>query len=256
MTDRACKEQRGNTALITGAGGGIGRALVQAFSEAGYRVVGTDRTAPGESLPVDAFVVADLRRTVEDPDYAADRFAELTEACGTEGLDALVNNAAVQIVKPITDLTMNDWSATMNTNLLAPFLWTQTLLPALRSARGSVVNISSIHAHQSKARFVAYATSKAALSAMTRNMAIELGGAIRINAIEPAAVKTDMLLEGFEGRSERLAELEQCHPLGRLADPAEIARVALFLCSNAASFLQGSVISASGGIHGVLTDPE
>lgn len=256
MTDPPNGGPRKKTVLVTGAGGGIGQALVGTFSNAGYRVVGTDREAPEVSHACDAFVAADLRRTVEDPAYAADRFSELKAACAPGGLDALVNNAAVQVLKPIDELTVSDWTLTLNTNLLAPFLWIQALLPDLRAARGSVVNVSSIHARQSKSRFVAYATSKAALSAMTRNLALELGAEVRINAIEPAAVRTDMLLEGFEGRRERLAELERCHPVGRLAEPDEIARIALFLCSDAASFLQGSVIAATGGIHGVLTDPE
>jgi NAD(P)-dependent dehydrogenase (short-subunit alcohol dehydrogenase family) len=256
MTDRPAGAPGGKTVLITGAGGGIGKALVRTFSEAGYRVVGTDREAPETSSGCDAFVTADLRRTVADPAYAADRFDELRTAFEPGQLGALINNAAVQVLKPIEDLTVDDWTLTLNTNLLAPFVWTQALLPDLRAAGGSVVNISSIHAHQSKPRFVAYATSKAALSAMTRNMAIELGAQVRINAIEPAAVRTDMLLEGFEGREERLADLERCHPVDRLAEPDEIARVALFLCSDSASFLQGSVVAATGGIHGVLTDPD
>ncbi|MEM7708753.1 MAG: SDR family oxidoreductase [Pseudomonadota bacterium] len=244
------------TVLITGANGGIGRSLVALFSEAGFRVIGSDRTRPKSSSHCDLFVHADLQRTVEDSAYAAERFEEVRAACGSERLDALINNGAVQILKPIDELSVTDWTSTLNTNLLAPFFWTQALLPLLRHAQGSVVNISSIHASQSKTRFTAYATSKAALSAMTRNMALELRGEVRINAIEPAAVRTEMLLEGFEGRQEQLTKLERCHPVGRLADPDEIAQIALFLCSSSARFLQGTSIAATGGIHAVLTDPE
>ena len=126
----------------------------------------------------------------------------------------------------------------------------------LTQAHGSVVNISSIHAQQSKTNFVAYATSKAALNALTRNMAIDLGRHIRVNAIEPAAVRTEMLVQGFQGDGNRLANLELFHPIGRIAEPDEIAKIAVFLCSDDASFLQGSIISATGGILGCLSDPE
>ena len=244
------------TVLITGANGGIGQSLVRAFAGSGYRVIGTDRDDAVRGLPCDEFIVVDVRQTVEDAEYAERSFRALRELCGNSGLDALINNAAVQILASVEDLTVSDWFATLNTNLVGPFFWVQALMPLLRKSQGSVVNISSIHAHQSKARFVAYATSKAALSAMTRNMAIEMGSDVRINAIEPAAVKTEMLLDGFRGQQERLDELNKIHPIGRIAEPDEVARIAVFLCSDSASFLQGSVISATGGIHGRLTDPE
>lgn len=251
---RESRQQK--TALITGANGGIGRALVETFRGAGYRVIGTDREAMADHCDCDDFLVADVRTTVEDPAYRRRTFDELRRRVEDRGLDALINNAAAQILGSVEELKVEDWTATLNTNLLAPFLWTQALLPQLRAAQGSVVNVSSIHAHLSKPGFVAYATSKAALSAMTRNMALELGSEVRINAIEPAAVKTDMLVEGFGGREDRFHELNRLHPIGRIAEPEEVARVAVFLCSEAAGFLQGSVVSATGGIHGRLTDPD
>jgi NAD(P)-dependent dehydrogenase (short-subunit alcohol dehydrogenase family) len=242
--------------LITGACGGIGQALVRTFHTRGYHVLATDIREPTEDLPCDHYIQADLEKTVVNEAYAKSIFAAIREMLHDSQLKALVNNAAVQILTPSESLSRSDWHTTLHTNLLAPFFWTQALLGELTRAHGSVVNISSIHAQQTKRNFVAYATSKAALSALTKNMAIDLGKHIRVNAIEPAAVRTEMLIEGFEGDEMRLTELEQFHPIGRIAEPDEIARIAVFLCSNDASFLQGSVISATGGILGCLSDPE
>jgi len=242
--------------LITGAAGGIGQALVKSFHQNGYFVIATDVRPLEEKLPADCFIKADLDHTVTDENYAADIFRQIRTAIPGPGLNALVNNAAAQLLDTSENLSRKSWQRTLNVNLLAPFFWTQDLLPELKQAGGCVVNISSIHARLSKKQFVAYATSKAALSALTRNMAIDLGSKIRINAIEPAAVGTDMLVEGFASEPEKLAQLDECHPLGRIAEPDEIADLAVFLCSARASFLQGCIIPANGGLGGRLFDPD
>jgi len=242
--------------VITGACGGIGQALVKAFHEENYHVIGTDRREPAASLPIDHFLNVDLNRTVTDEAYASEIFQEIREYLPAEGLKALINNAAEQILAPTQDLSREAWTKTINVNLLAPFFWTQALLVELERAYGSVVNMSSIHATLTKPRFVGYATSKAALSAMTRNLAVDLGPKVRVNAIEPAAVRTDMLVRGFDENPDNLRELEKFHPMGRIAEPDEVAKIAVFLCSNHASFMQGSVLPVSGGILGCLSDPK
>jgi len=246
---------RNPAVLITGACGGIGHALVKAFHEENYSVIATDRMGPVDDLPFEHFIRADLDRTVTDTQYASEIFQQIREYLPVEGLKALINNAAVQILAPCEELTREAWANTLNVNLLAPFFWTQALLAQLEQANGSVVNISSIHARLTKAGFISYATSKAALSALTRNMAVDIGNRIRVNAIEPAAVGTDMLLNGFEGKTGSLRELESYHPIGRIAEPMEIAKTAVFLCSKNASYLHGSIIPISGGILGCLSDP-
>jgi NAD(P)-dependent dehydrogenase (short-subunit alcohol dehydrogenase family) len=240
--------------LITGASGGIGKALVEEFHRAGYLVLATDRKPPPEDLPFERFIQADLEQTVTNEHYADGIFGQVRDCLSGNQLNALVNNAAVQILGPCETISRADWQHTLDSNLLAPFFWTQAFLPQLESANGCVVNISSIHASQTKRGFAAYATSKAALSALTRNMAVDLGGRIRINAIEPAAVKTEMLIEGMTGGKKGLPELDSLHPIGRIADPAEVARVAVFLCSKSASFIHGSVLPVTGGIHACLKD--
>ncbi len=242
-------------AIITGAAGGIERALVQEFHNNGYSGIATDMMDRPADLPCAHYVQADLGQTVSDAEYANRILAEMKNVIGKNGLRALVNNAAIQILGGVDTLTRNDWQATLNVNLLAPFFWTQNLLPELEAAKGSVVNISSIHARLTKKNFVAYATSKAALSGMTRAMVVDIGGRVRFNAIEPAAIETAMLKAGFAGKPELYQQLQACHPLGRIGKPDEVAHLALLMVRDDLGFLQGACVGLDGGIAGSLLDP-
>jgi NAD(P)-dependent dehydrogenase (short-subunit alcohol dehydrogenase family) len=170
-------------------------------------------------------------------------------------LGVLVNNAAVQVLGGVDTLSLADWQRTLHVNLLAPFLLIQGLLSELEAAQGCVINISSIHARLTKTNFVSYATSKAALSGMTRALAVDLGGRIRINAIEPAAIATEMLRAGFNDKPERLVQLENCHPQGRIGTPHEVAALAFSMASGDLRFLHGACVGLDGGISGRLFDP-
>ena len=240
-----------HVALITGAAGGIGSALVVAFEEAGWQVVSTDLQA----LPRRGHVTADLGVCV-DPAHAEHQrvIAQLREATGGR-LKALVANAAYQVVKPSGELTAADWAQTLGINLLSPFWLAMAFRDELASNRGSFLAISSIHERLTKPGFVAYATSKAALSGMVRALAVDIGNEVRCNAICPAAIATPMLVAGFEGRPLALAALESFHPVRRLGQPAEVAQAALYACSDGAGFLNGSCIDLSGGIGSRLHDP-
>ena len=243
-------------ALVTGANGGIGKAIVKSFADEGYRVIATDIT---DAEVIDNNVTnlkIDLEKIVSDDAYA-DKFRNIVlEITSGNGLHSLINNAAVQILGSTKEITRSAWQTSMNVNLAAPFFLTQMFLESLKSNVGAVVNISSIHALQTKRNFVSYATSKGALSSLTRNLAVDLGNAVRVNAIEPAAVSTDMLRAGFEGKEEQYKLLEAFHPIARIATPEEVAQLALFLCSDKASFIHGACINATGGIHGCLSDPD
>ena len=243
-------------ALVTGANGGIGKAIVKSFADEGYKIVATDIT---DAEVIDNNVTnlkIDLEKIVSDETYA-DRFRDtVLDITSGNGLHSLINNAAVQILGSAKDISRSAWQTSMNVNLAAPFFLTQMFLESLRNNEGAVVNISSIHALQTKRNFVSYATSKGALSSLTRNLAVDLGNTVRVNAIEPAAVSTDMLRAGFEGKEEQYKLLEAFHPIARIATPEEVAQLALFLCSNKASFIHGACINATGGIHGCLNDPD
>lgn len=240
--------------LITGARGGIGQALCSEFQSNGYFVVGTDR-AEGE-CDCDAFIKVDIEKLCSDPSAGQALLDQVQQATGSDyQLQALVNNAATQILNKTDDIEIDDWRHTLDTNLVAPFLLIQQLLPILEANGGSVVNIASVHATVTKPEFVCYATSKAALVGMTRAMAVDLGPRLRVNAISPAATATPMLLAGFEGRPEALKELSKMHPLERIAEPREIAQTALFLCSDRARFITGACWALDGGIGARLHDP-
>jgi NAD(P)-dependent dehydrogenase (short-subunit alcohol dehydrogenase family) len=242
-------------AVITGAAGGIGRALVAGFSDAGYRVLATDHQPRPADLVCAHYLQADLAATVTDEAYAQAVFGQLLSMLGGPDLQVLVNNAAVQILGATSALSRADWRTTLNVNLVAPFLWTQALLPALEAGRGCVVNIGSIHARLTKPGFVAYATSKAALGGMTRAMAVDLGARIRINAIEPAAIETGMLKAGFAGRPDLYQQLEAAHPQGRIGQAEEVAALAVALAGDTMRFLHGACIGLDGGIGARLVDP-
>jgi NAD(P)-dependent dehydrogenase (short-subunit alcohol dehydrogenase family) len=243
-------------ALITGANGGIGKALVTEFVQNGYNVIATDIS---ETIDIDnesmVFIQLDLQKFVLDEAYAQFFSKKIEKVTNNIGLSALVNNAAVQILNNVEKLSRTQWQTSFDVNLSAPFFMVQTFLAGLTKNKGSIVNISSIHATQTKKEFCAYATTKAGLSSLTRNLALDLGNKVRVNAIEPAAVATEMLKSGFEGKDEQYKQLEAFHPLARIATPKEVAELAVFLCSSKARFVHGACISASGGIQGCLSDP-
>ncbi len=238
-------------ALITGAAGGIGRALVAVFETQGWRVVSTDRV----TLDRPGHVVGSLA-DLSSPDTAGGAALIAALRAETRGaLSAIVHNAAFQVVKPTAELSPEDWQTTLNVNLMAPFWLTQAFLPELKARHGSVLAISSIHERLTKPGFVAYATSKSALSGMVRAMAVDLGGQVRVNAICPAAIGTPMLKAGFDGQPQAFAQLEAHHPIGRIGTPEEVAELAAFVCSDRSPFMTGACLDLSGGISGRLHDP-
>ncbi len=238
------------TAIITGAASGIGKAIGELFHKNGYRVVGIDRQS-NTQLPF-KIIQYDISQCSENNNPMIQAQLEIAQG----GVDVLVNNAAVQIVKPIEQVTDDDWETTLKTNVLAPFWLIRYLLPSLRRNRGCVVNIGSIHARLTKADFSLYAVSKGALLTMTKALAVELAPQVRVNAILPAATDTPMLRAGFLGKDDALAELADYHPLGRLAAPEEIAQAVYFLASDQAGFITGTALEIDGGIGSLLHDPE
>lgn len=238
--------------IVTGAAGGIGKAVCEIFRREGYKVIGVDsRETAGLDYEVIQFDISRLRN--EDSDCS--EFCAKMERRAEGRLDVLVNNAAVQIVKSVENITTADWDVTLDTNLLAPFRLTQRFLPLLRAARGNVVNVSSIHAALTKKEFTAYSTSKGALVSLTRALALELAPDVRVNAVLPAATDTQMLRDGFKDNPDGLRELGSYHPLGRIANQDEVAQAVYFLASREASFITGSIMNVDGGIGACLNDP-
>jgi NAD(P)-dependent dehydrogenase (short-subunit alcohol dehydrogenase family) len=242
------------TVLITGAAGGIGCALADCFMRAGFYVVATDILACPQNLSCHSYLPIDLVRYVADEEYASEANTNLRRLLNNR-LDTLINNAATQILGGIGNLSRQDWQKTLNVNLLAAFFLAQEFWPDLEKFKGNIVNISSVHAKLTKKDFFAYSTSKAALSGMTRAMAVDLGGHIRVNAIEPAAIETEMLTHGFRGNPGFKDELIRCHPAGCIGVPDDVAKIALWLSSDDCQFIHGASIPIDGGITARLHDP-
>jgi NAD(P)-dependent dehydrogenase (short-subunit alcohol dehydrogenase family) len=242
--------------IITGALGGIGHALCEEFHSHGFLVIATDRR--DGSVACHKFFHCDIRDLVTNEIQRDSFVQEVREFLSVKkvGLRGLINNAATQVLGGTDVLTFADWQETLETNLLAPFILSQAFLPDLQVTHGAIVNISSIHEKLTKPGFVAYATSKSALSGLTRAMAVDLGSKVRVNAICPAAIHTAMLEAGFAGKPDAFQALHDAHPSGRIGTPEEVAHLVHYLVDEAPAFLNGSCLGLDGGIAGRLHDPE
>jgi len=243
--------------LITGANGGIGNALCTVFGNAGYAVIATD-SSPNRRTNCEHYIPLDLIQFARHQDLRDHFSATLGDILRDGELMALINNAATQRIGDLGTLSADDFRTTLDVNVTSPFLLSQICLPFLENSKGSILNIGSIHASLTKAGFVAYATSKAALAGLTRASAVDLGSrGIRVNAIQPAAIETDMLLAGFTHNPDGYITLKDYHPIKRLGLPNEVAELGLFLCSSEhTGFISGATIDLTGGIHAKLHDPD
>jgi NAD(P)-dependent dehydrogenase (short-subunit alcohol dehydrogenase family) len=238
--------------MITGAAGGIGRATVKLFAEKGWRVIGVDRSSFGEPFPGDGLFIQSDVSVGENLEAIFDQAHQFTDQ-----LHALVNNAAIQIAKPLVETTVQEWDASMASNLRSVFLGVKLAYPLFKAAGGgAIVNVSSVHAVATSANIAAYAASKGGLLALTRAMAIEFApDNIRVNAILPGAVDTPMLRAGL-GRGhvqgadilQRLDNLARKTVIGRVGQPAEIAHAIYFLADEVqSSFMTGQALIVDGG---------
>lgn len=238
------------TALVTGAAGGIGLATVQTFQKAGWETYAVDRREVADDVGGIRYFQGDVSK----PDSISELFAWLGEQ--TDRLDALVNNAAIQISKPILEMTVEEWDETMASNLRSIFLTSKLAFPLLKAAEGAIINVSSVHALATSINIAAYAASKGGVVALTRALALEFGPVnVRVNAILPGAVDTEMLRSGLsrghlDGSSieERIAELSSKTVLGRVGTGEEIARAILFMADpQQSSFMSGEAMVVDGG---------
>lgn len=230
-------------AIVTGAAGGIGRATVAAFIS-------------------DWTVIAVDREWATDISEATTRTVNLSEEREVQALfewlendygrlDALVNNAAVQVRKPLVDTTIEEWNDVLNSNLRSIYLTTRYAQPLLQASHGAIVNISSVHAMATSAGSGAYAASKGGVSALTRASALELTP-VRVNAILPGAIDTHMLRSNLEHADvhvdDSIESLGARTALGRVGQPEDIAQAILFLAdSERSSYITGSSLVVDGG---------
>ena len=251
MTNIANEERK--TLILTGASRGIGHATVKRFSSAGWRVITCSRQPFPEDCPWEAGPEDHIQVDLSDPDNTRKAIAEMKQRLTDQGerLNALVNNAAISPKGEkgsrlgAIDMPLADWHTVFQVNFFAPIMLARGLIEELKLACGAVVNVSSIAGSRVHPfAGTAYATSKAALASLTREMAADFGPhGIRVNAISPGEINTEILSPG----TEKIVE-EQI-PMGRLGEPEEVAKAIYFLCSDQSSYVNGAELHINGGQH-------
>ena len=246
----------GKVALVTGAGDGIGKGCALALAEAGANVVINDINATTGHAVADEiqrmgrealFVQAD----VTDPAQVQAMVDAITQRFGA--LHILVNNAGDNLFKGLADTELSEWDRIMNLDLRGLYLVSRACLPLLKQAGGaSIINIASVHAQATLGNITAYAAAKGGVVSLTRSLNQELGPfGIRVNAISPGFVMTPLMQRWLAGEPDpaaSMARVNHMHPLGYIAEPADIGQLAAFLCSPLARCITGANVTIDGGL--------
>jgi NAD(P)-dependent dehydrogenase (short-subunit alcohol dehydrogenase family) len=239
------------TLLLTGASRGIGHATVKRFSAAGWRVITCSRHAFPENCPWEMGPEDHIQVDLADRKGTRAAIDEIKQRLDTGELHALVNNAAISPKADgdtrlsSIDTTVEIWDHVFRVNFFAPIMLARGLVEQLKNAKGSVVNVTSIAGSRVHPfAGAAYATSKAALAALTREMAGDFGAlGIRVNAIAPGEIDTSILSPGTEDIVAHQI------PMRRLGTPDEVAKIIYVLCTETASYVNGAEIHINGGQH-------
>lgn len=237
----------GQTALITGAAQGIGRAIAEAFAGEGAKLILLDLAdtvyETARELGAGGASVIAFQTDVTDPAAVQRAVAEAS----TPSVDILVNNAGVVRLAPAAELTLADWDLTMNVNLRGPFIMAQAVAPGMIARRrGKIINLASQASLVALDEHVAYCASKAAVVGITQVLALEWARFnITVNAVAPTVVMTELGKKAWSGDKGR-AMLEKI-PLQRFATPEDVAAAALFLASDGAAMITGQTLVVDGG---------
>jgi NAD(P)-dependent dehydrogenase (short-subunit alcohol dehydrogenase family) len=248
MTSKSDQPRR--TLLLTGASRGIGHATVKRFSSAGWRVITCSRHAFPEECPWEAGPEDHIQVDLASPEATTEAIKEIKNRLERNELHALVNNAGISPKGKdgarlgTLETSVADWQHVFQVNFLAPIMLARGLVDELKRAHGAVVNVTSIAGSRVHPfAGAAYATSKAALASLTREMAGDFGPlGIRVNAIAPGEIDTAILSPGTDKIVEQI-------PLRRLGQPDEVAKIIYVLCTETSSYVNGAEIHINGGQH-------
>ena len=244
----------GEIALVTGSSGEIGFAITSYLRERGFIVIGVDK----DSSPLsqcDFFVKIDLFDVATSTKSRDSFFLKIREYLNGQKINLLVNNAATQILESFDMTDIDNYIYSQTVNCAAPLALYRFFEDDLINSNGSTVNIGSVHSILTKKRFGLYAASKASLRSLTKSLAINNDGAVAIYSIEPAAIETKMLKDGFQNKKEELRKLASFHPVGIIGSTVDVAKVVYWLHSSDIKFLHGTSVDLSGGISNLLHDP-
>ena len=237
----------GKSALITGGASGIGEAAVRLFADAAARVTLVDlNESRGHEIAGEVKNVEVRRCDVTNEKEVEELFASLSS------LDILVNCAGIGLVGTVEETSLDDFERLFRVNVRGTFLTIRAALPLLRKSKGTVVNIGSVAGLVGVKRRFAYCATKGAVTAMTRQLAVDYPQEIRANCIAPGTVDSPFVeayLEKYHRHEKEKVriELNERQPIGRMGRPDEVAGLALYMCSEAASFMNGSVVTLDGG---------
>ncbi len=240
----------GKVALVTGAASGMGAATAREFSAAGASVVIVDRNAElAAQLAAELAAEPPLVGDVSDPDFCSQAVATTLQRYGR--LDALVNAAGIIVRADALGTSDEQWQRVMNVNVNGVFFMSRAAVAVMKAqGSGSIVNFGSIWGEVGASGVTAYCASKGAVHQITRAMALDhVKDGLRINAVCPGEVNTPMIKSERSGpvTAEMMQALADSVPMGRLAEPVEIARVVLFLSSDAASYMTGAMVNVDAG---------
>jgi gluconate 5-dehydrogenase len=246
----------GKTALVTGSNRGIGFALAQGLGKAGAKVVlnGRDRArteAAAANLKGQGLAVSTSVADVTDRDAVLSEIGRIEAEVGA--VDILVNNAGIQHRAPFVDFPPERFDALMRVNLYGPFFVAQAVARGMVARkRGSIINVGSVQSELGRPSIVPYAASKGAIKMMTKGMAAELGASgIRVNGLAPGYFRTD-LNEALVNNPEFSDWLGRRTPLGRWGETDELVGAAIYLASDASSFVTGQMVYVDGGLTGAI----
>lgn len=252
-------------AVVTGGSTGIGRACAQEFAAEGAAVAIADVNEERGAELAASIEAAGGQALFQRTDVAQEESVARMVAAACErfgGVDCLVNSAAIQTYGSVVTTDEDSWDRTIDVNLKGIYLASRHCIPSMAArGGGAVISIASVQGIMSQPDVAAYAATKGAIIAMTRTMALDHAGAgVRVNAVSPGSIDTPMLRESArlfnpEAVAETVDSWGELHPLGRVGQPREIARVALFLCSEDASFMTGANVVVDGGLSIGLFSP-
>jgi NAD(P)-dependent dehydrogenase (short-subunit alcohol dehydrogenase family) len=255
----ACERLRGRVAVVTGAGSGIGLASARRLADEGARIVAVDVDESSGRAAAEEVDGLFVRADVSSEDDVRGAFAEVYETCGA--IDVSFHNAGVSPPADDSILTTETdvWQHVQDVNLRSVYLCCKHVIPYMqRAGRGSVINVASFVAVVGSATSqIAYTASKGGVLAMSRELGVQFAReGIRVNALCPGPVRTPMLDELFASDPERAARRLVHVPVGRFAEPEEIAAAVAFLASDDASFVTASTFLVDGGISAAYVTPE